>query len=393
MTEPQSPPSAAAVRSSALALLSSGNSLESVAQVFGIPVETLQSWTAHPTQVPPPQGDTAPEPGPAAAWITFPGTATYSPGTMACYVGSALAPLLLAGPVLAWPFVFDGSRGGLGALILLVATLACLATAACAIRYVTHSRFELTPRAITAYRLGAGVSLPLARVEALTATRQPRSMSYTVVLHAKDGARSLKIYPEDRHLRDDDLFAWLTSIPQRGGDAIRRKAVVDSSTGSRAMPILMGGFTLVLVGFLASAPIAAARNLASGDAPLDRLSLVDGTLTSLGRCHPGGRRYSASLPITLVAGGVTVNESVGCDLASALRAPDGDHHVSVWRDKRPFADGQVREVDMDGRVLQSYASYIARDRRFAPFILLGELMMLSTIVLVGLGFVVSDRGD
>ena len=384
-------PSAAGVRASALALLASGNSPDSVAHVLGVPVETLQSWAAQATQ--PLPAPPAAAPGRAAAWTTFPKTATYAMGQMGRHAGFAFVPLLLVGPVFACPFVFDGSSTGSGIFMLLVATLACLAAAASMVRYVTHARFELQPSAITAYKLGDGVSLPLARIEALTATRQPRSTSYTVVLHATGGAPSLKIHPEERHLRDDDLFAWLTSIPRRGGRSIGRKDVDDSSIGSLGMRIVVGVITLAGLGLLAIGPIDAARSIVEGYPPLARLSLTEGTLTGMDGCRAGGRGHANDLPITLAGDGGTVYESVDCKLAPALRARDGDHHVSIWRDKRRFADGTVREVDLDGRVLQSYAEFVARNRRFAPFNLLGQLMLLSTFVLLGVGFVVSNRAD
>jgi len=375
------------VRASALALLASGNSLESVAHVLGVPVETLQSWAARPTQALPADA-AAPERVPS--WAVFPRTATYAMGTMGRFAGFALVPLVMFGPVFALPFVFDGTTGGGAAFVLFIATLACLAAAACAVRYVTNARFELQPHAITAYRLGGGVSLPLARIEALTATRQPRSTFYRIELHAKGGGPSLKIYPEYQHLRDADLLAWLASIPRRGGAPI---SVPESSGASATMSVVVGLVVLAGVCALASGPIDAARSIVSGYPPLERLSLAAGTLTRVDYCHPGGKGYSAYLPITLATAGGTVHESVGCDLGPALRARDGDHRVSVWRDRRTFADGHVREVDMDGRVLQSYADYIARSRRIAPFNLLAQLMLMSVLVLFGLGFILSSRED
>ena len=271
------------MRASALALLASGNSLESVAHVLGVPVETLQSWAARPTQALPADA-AAPERVPS--WAVFPRTATYAMGTMGRFAGFALVPLVMFGPVFALPFVFDGTTGG-----------------------------------------GAPISVP------------------------------------------------------------------ESSRASATMSVVVGLVVLAGVCALASGPIDAARSIVSGYPPLERLSLAEGTLTRVDYCHPGGKGYSAYLPITLATAGGTVHESVGCDLGPALRARDGDHRVSVWRDRRTFADGHVREVDMDGRVLQSYADYIARNRRIAPFSLLAQLMLMSILVLFGLGFILSSRED
>ena len=379
-------PSPASMRAGALALLASGNSLESVAHVFGVPVETLQSWAARPTQALPADATAATAPTPP--WAVFPGTATYAMGTMGRFAGFALVPLMLVGPVFAVPFVHDGTTGGAAVFVLFIATLACLAAAACLVRYVTNARFVLQPHVVTGYRFGDGVSLPLARIEALTATRQPRSTFYTIELHAKGGGPSLKIHPEYRHLRDDALFTWLTSIPKRGGVPISGP---ESNDASLVMSVIIGLVVLAGILGMASGPIGELRGIVSGYPPLEQLSLAEGTLTRVESCHPGGKGYSAYLPITLATAGGAVHESVGCDLGPALRARGGDHHVSVWRDKRAFADGHVRAVDMDGRVLQSYADYIARSRRIAPFSLLAQLMLMSTLVLFGLGFILSNR--
>jgi len=389
------PPSEEAVRSSALSLLASGNSIESVAHVLGVPVDTLQSWAAHPAQpLPPPLPAQAPAvTAPAPSWNNFPRTATFAMGAMGRYAAFSLVPLLLAGPVFAWPFVFDGSNGTSGTFIFFVATLACVAAAACAVRYVTHARFVLQPHAITVYLLGDGVSLPLARIEALTATRQFRSRSYTVALHPKAGAPSLTIYPEDRHLLDDDLFAWLTAIPRRGGDVFRRPDPDASSSGlGPVFTVVACALALASVCFLASGPIDTARALLTGYPPLEQLNLVEGSVTRIGRCTRAGRS-ATYLPVTLLTDAGPQDESLDCSLATALRAGPRPHHLAVWRDTRRFADGRVREVVMDGQVLQSYADYIARSRRVSPSFLLGQLMLLSTILLFGYAIFASSRED
>lgn len=384
-------PSTAATRASALALLASGNSLESVAHVFGVPVETLRSWASDPAPPPPAQAPAVT--APPASWATYPGTTTFAMGTLGRYAAFSLVPLLLAGPVFAWPFVFDGSKSGSGGFILFIATLACLAAAACMLRYVTHMRFVMQPHAITAYMLGDGVSLPLARIEALTATRQPKSTSYTVVLHAKGGAPPLKIYPDYRNLLDDDLFAWLTAIPRRGGDVIRQPDPDTPASGvGRTFSVLVCVFALAVACLLASGPIDIARDLLTGYPPLAQLSVVEGNVTQVGRCTRTGRSATA-ISVYLLTDAGPRREWLACSLAAPLRAGPGPHRLTLWRDNRRFADGGVREVDVDGQVLQSYAEYTARSRRFAPFSLVGQLLLLATIVLFGFAVLASSLED
>ena len=54
---PHEHPSTQAVRDSALALLASGNSLESVAHVLGVPVDRLQSWATLDVSASPAPGE------------------------------------------------------------------------------------------------------------------------------------------------------------------------------------------------------------------------------------------------------------------------------------------------------------------------------------------------
>ena len=326
----------------------------------------------------------------APGWAEFPGSGVYPMGKMARFTGFALVSLLLAGPVYAWPLVFDGRSTPSAAAVYLGVTLALLCAAAALVRYVTHARFALQPHSIDVRRLGGGVSLPLARIEAMTVTRRPRSSSYTVRLHGTGSDRSLTIHPDVRHLRDERLFAWLVAIPRRGGIAIARP-VPASTALAFGTSVAAGIFTLALMALMASGPIDLARHLLTGYPPLESLSEVEGTLASVGRCHPGGKNFPAWVPITVATAGGPAAESVDCDIGSALRAGGDGRPVSIRRDKRMFADGQVREVDLDGRVLKSYAEYVARSRRVAPFELLGALMLMSALGSMSLRFVLSSR--
>jgi len=166
-----------------------------------------------------------------------------------------------------------------------------------------------------------------------------------------------------------------------------------NSLAARVGIVLLSVVGAAGIFFLASGPIDRARVLVAGYPPLEGLSLAEGTLTHIGRCQPGGRGYSAYLPVTLAAASGARYESLDCGLEGALRTPAEAHHLSVWRDRRRFSDGHVREVDMDGQVLQSYVDYIARDRPFAPFVLVGEAMILGTLLVFLYGFFAASRQD
>jgi hypothetical protein len=324
----------------------------------------------------------------------YPKTAVYGLGPIGRCAAPALACILLFGPVLFWPLVFGEDVPVAAEVVYAFIATALVVLAACALRYGRNARFVLTPRTITAYGLGAGVELPFAQIASLTATRLGGSGWTKVVLNAVPGARSITIKVENRHLRDDDLFTWLTSIPQHGGDAIQRpKPPGKSPLSLRALLALQGVLAVIVVVAILRYPINDARAIVCGYPPLRSLSLTEGSASWVGPCHPGGKSYSAYLPMTLDTAFGRVRESVDCDLSSALRASPTPHHVAIWRDRRSFSDGEVREVDVDGRAVRAYSDYIARDRRMAPFSLASQLLLLASIVLLVWGFVVSMRSD
>ena len=327
-------------------------------------------------------------PAVAADWHSFPKTATYAPSTAARRMRFGIVPVLLACPAFIWPLVLDGTSLGVGGLLFLALTLLLLVLGACMIRYTVNARFMLDPHSIAIRGLGKGVVLPLSRIASLTATRQRNSGPYLVVLHATDGASSPKVFLEDHHLRDDDLLAWLAAVPRRGGVPVVRGK--PQAKTSRVLIALAALALLPAVWVLVRDPIDTARALVFGYPPLERLSLVEGSVTHVGRCHPGGRGHSAYLPVTILTTAGPAAESLDCDVEAALRAPPGPHHVAVWRDKRDFSDGRVRQIEIDDRAMRDYELYIARNRHAAPYFLLGQLMLMASVALIASGMFAPD---
>ena len=319
-------------------------------------------------------------PAAAADWSSFPKTATYAPSAAARRVRFGIVPLLLVGPAFLWPFVLDGTPLGVGGLVFLLVTLVLLVLAACMIRYALNARFMLDPHRIAIRGLGKGVTFPLSRIESLTAKRQRSTGPYVVAMHATGVASSPKVLLEDHHLRDDDLLAWLAAVPRRGGVPVVRGK--PQAKTSRVLIALAALALLPAVWVLVRDPIDTARALVFGYPPLERLSLVEGSVTHVGRCHPGGRGHSAYLPVTILTTAGPAAESLDCDVEAALRAPPGPHHVAVWRDKRDFSDGRVRQIEIDGRAMRDYELYIARNRHAAPYFLLGQLMLMASVALI-----------
>ena len=238
--------------------------------------------------------------------------------------------------------------------------------------------------------------LAYADIVGLTATRQSRSASYQVVLHARAGTPSLTINPEDAHLRDPDLLAWLKAVPQQGGIPIVRKDDDESETGFLAglgngLMWLVGGLAVLMLLMLLRMPIATARAVFCGYPALEQLSVTEGTLTGVTNCRQarGGSYVTATLRTAAGDRQVTLDCIIG---RSALAQP-GAHHLTIHRDERHFADGAVRQVQFDGQVLQDYAAYVVRSRRSGPAMLVWELLMIAMMGSMFYGFYLSRRQD
>ncbi len=394
---PHQHPSTEAVRSSALALLAAGNSLESVAHVLGVPVDTLQSWNALGVAASPAEPRAAKADAEATRpWLSFPTTTTYPLGPFGKYVILGMAPFLAGCPLLAW--ILTSMNGTTTSTSVFCAVLAvpCLGLAVCAIRFANHSSFEMRPHSIARVLMSEPKVLAYADIIGLTATRQSRSTSYQVVLHARAGMPSMTINPEDAHLRDPALLAWLKSVPQQGGIPIEAKDDDESQAGFLAglgngLMWLVGGLAVLMLMMLLSMPIATARAVFFGYPTLEQLSVTDGTLTGVTNCRQ--TRSGSYVTVTLQTGAGKQQMTLDCVIGRSALGRPGTHHLTIHRDERLFAGGAVRQVEFDGQVLQDYAAYIARSRRTDPAMLVWELLMIAMMGLLFYGFWLSRRQD
>jgi hypothetical protein len=342
-----------------------------------------------PMQAPPATPAQAPAPGTASPG--FPKTAVYEPSPAITRLRLAIAPLLLILPAVLWPLVFDGTPLGVGGCIFLLLAAASVLAVACIVRYARNARFVIGPHGVTIHGLGKAVVLPSSHIEAITPTRVKNGHGYQVKLHAKGRSSPAKVHLDDCDLQDDALLAWLASIPLRGGDPLVRRRPVAGAGQTRRILVTMAALALLpFAWIIVKGPIGEAHDLIVGYPSLQQLSLVEGTLVHVGSCHPGGRGYSAYLPVTIEAASGPSAFPLSCDLQAVLQAP-GRHHVAVWRDARLFSDGRVREVDVDGRVVQSYEAYVARSRQMVPYLLFASSMVVVSLGLVLSGLLASPR--
>jgi hypothetical protein len=392
--DPHEHPSAKTARSSALALLASGNSLESVAHVLGVPVDTLQSWAAQGVAASPAPEHVPPEV--VRPWLSFPTTTTYALGPTGKYVLLGMAPFLAGCPLLAWILASVNGTGTSTFAFCAVLAVPCLALAVCAIRVGNQSRFEMRPHSIARFLMSEPKVLAYSDIIGLTATRQSRSASYQVVLHARAGTPSLTINPEDAHLRDPDLLAWLNAIPQQGGVPIRRKDDDEAETGFLAgvgsvLMWLVGGLAALMLLMMLRMPIATARSVFFGYPSLQQLSLTEGTLTGVTSCtYSRGGSYVVATVQTATG---EKQERLDCIIGRSALAGHGPHHAAIYRDQRHFADGAVRQVELDGQVLQDYAASVVRSRRTDPAMLVWQLLMAAMLALMFYGLWQSRRQD
>lgn len=324
------------------------------------------------------------------AWRTFPRTSTYRLGAMSRHGLYACALALLAVGAVAWPLmVADASRATASSLAGFAVVLAAFGgAAALLVRYASNRRYVLTPQGVTPHALREGILLPFSRLAAATLTRVPRGSLYKVRLLGDDG-RVVTLQVEDFHLRDDALFHWLAAVPKRGGVDLQaplpRRPVFE-----RVFATLAGVPILALMAFLASLDIGIARDLVQGYPPLDRLSVVRGTVTSVSACERVGRNRT-QIVVSVDDGGVAGSEALDCRYEPALRDPATPHQLAVWRDRRPFGDGEIRQVEVDGHLLASYADELRRRRAFDPTKLVSQTLILAAMALVGIGLAASTR--
>lgn len=386
------PPPTDAVRASALELLASGNSFESVVHVFGVPVETLRALISHQAS-----RSAAVEPvrsKPERPWLSFPTTTTYRLGPMGRCAAIALTLLIMGCPVLAWPFVSEEPTRTSSLLLFFLGTALCLGLAACVTILGRNTRFELRAHAIAKYGLSGVTILPYAQITGLTATRNGKSASYAITLQTPPGTPSMTINPEDAHLRDPDLATWLTSIPLVAGDPIRfpDDAAAEPSGAVRVLSWFANAILALSLLLFLRIPMDTARAVFSGYPPLEQLSVTEGSLTRVVSCYRP-RRGTSYILVDVRTDTGTQRERLGCILDSSVFTSPGPHHITIWRDTRHFSENAARQVELDGRMLQDYARFIARSRRFDPAFLVWQLMMTAMLGFLAYGFFRAKRQD
>jgi len=104
-------------------------------------------------------------------------------------------------------------------------------------------------------------------------------------------------------------------------------------------------------------------------------------------------RSGSYVSVTMQTSTGEQQRSLGCIIGRSQLAGHGPHPLAIHRDQRPFAGGTVRQVELDGQVLQDCAAYVTRSRRTGPAMLLWQLLMIATMTSLVYGIYQSRRQD
>lgn len=211
-------PSPGAIRDGALELIAAGNTLESVAGVFGVSIDTLRGWAAQPTATRSSHEQSTTET--ARSWLRFPGAVVYPTGSNWAIIAVALIATVIVISAAGWPLVFrPQARPVLIAASVLVA-LAFIAAAVQSIRAAKVTCFEMRPDAIAQYNLSGCTVLPYADIIGLTAVM---GKGFYYIRFLTRTGMPMTIHPRFSQLEEDErLWTWLQAVPKPDGSSIRR---------------------------------------------------------------------------------------------------------------------------------------------------------------------------
>ena len=208
-----------AIRNGAKELIAAGNTLESVAGVLGVSIETLRGWAAEPAAMTPEDGGRAPA-AEQQPWFHFPGTVVYPTGSNWAIIAVALIATVIIIPASGWQLAFrPHPRPVLIATSLLVG-VAMVAAAIQSIRAARVNCFEMRPEAIARYNLAGCTVLPYKDIVGLSAVLGKGF--YYVQFLTRTGVL-MTIHPSFSQLDEDErLWSWLQAVPKPDGSSISR---------------------------------------------------------------------------------------------------------------------------------------------------------------------------
>ena len=123
--------------------------------------------------------------------------------------------------------------------------------------------------------------------------------------------------------------------------------------------------------------------------PRTQLALTQGAVVRVEPCHTIGKG-GIYLPIVVQTGQGEHRMTLRCELEPTLRHGAWPHHLAVYRGRGLFDDA-MRQVEIDGHVVQSYDDFTSADRHRAPFTFVGESMLVASAWVLVLGLAVCRR--
>ena len=398
------------LRRGALELLASGNSMESVAHVFGVSVDVVKAWRDGSTEAP---GET-PMPAPAgegvdaeharpAASMRFGETLDYSTSTgyrrWMFFLALVLLGMLLCfvAAILHGPAVNPSDLGlaimmalGGGPTVILFFGFARISLVLDEegvvvpgvfrderMPYSEVAGYSLTPGEILAFR-GGGIHGETLRIRSL-----------------RPGVEPLEAFIAPHYPVDGDIIRRLDAV----SSANRSRHVLPASTAHVARSSRTGvfffGASVIVVMLMFMPMLREGLRKSRLEIPAKwELQHREGRLTSASRCYrPSGRDSGLSMKVGIEGAASASPLLLPCLLDYNVLMNKDQHRVAVDVDPSGVAPDNVYQVELDGRIVLDYDTARARrlqDGKLAARVETGVSLMAIGGLLV-LSFLLARR--
>lgn len=380
------------LRRSALDLLASGNGVESVAHVLGVPVATVADWARDGP-------DTRPAGGAAAAPPTPPQLPTianerprhphieptgFFPHRRATKVVMVGVPLALTALVLCSHLDETFRDANLWTIYRPMMAIGLLIGAyfvACGLR----GGFELTRQAVVFQNVFGRSELAFADIDCYRVRRNRDLGVYTLSLYPRSGATRRTIWFDGDEVTSPDIAGWLSSLRVAGRETIPGVAspamppVGRAGDASSNLPLVVAALLCcVLVARAGSSLIDSLRMVVEGPPARASLTVVEGRLVEVPECQRV--RQSRFQVLKVDTGSAIVERKIPCLIDPSRLTVPATWQVTLLSDDRVFAGHQVYEVALGSRPLRSYERFARVERDGAKSDALVYLLMVVVFI-------------
>lgn len=376
-------------RRSALALLADGNSVDSVAHVFGVSVDTLIRWqkgglvdagTASPPASP------HPAPVQHRVQLSFESEVAQAlPLALRLVMVGLGAMLVMMALVLRRSMSLGTDTGAFSGFAQLMALMPAGIGVWMILKVRTRlvlGRHDIVSRRV----LGADrmAYADVASVEVIqdveTGSKGQKFPGRRVTIRSTTpGIAPLSVFMYDRYRVDPAFAQRLERLP---GLSPTSSAVLAMAVPlpKRPMPkVVAGGLMLLVV--IATVkymrfPVDTIATLRHGQPALSQLERVDGDLLRLSACTQSSSKSPWYRDASIRTDTGVVMRTIGCHTLGHPFADGERHRVTIYDDAHDLARDDVYQVELDGQTLLRYDTVAAQRSSSAQFLLMAELFML-----------------